>query len=613
MRGDDNGDTREEDSSSEFSDLEPPPEFEKVLEDSGITHNASEPKESPGNGEAKDDFNDNENGESSRDQQSIEVEDDVEEGKIQKSKESSEIGEKGKRKPAKPSPLVHVGSTRDQETELNGSAESDETSSLSKRKLLIAGFCACLFFIVIVQAITIGLFVSQNNSSDKDTSFENDEERSPTLRPTTLVPSTTPTEGNVFESIANDGNSIRLNQVSFCDECTERVTVPDNYHLPWNDRTYVTEFEVNSNGRVNLHCWNFSNCATIDVVVMNLSPNVQGSIYILWEQENVQDEDRISTKQQQRRRNSLTVSFEDVMLFGFFDESPYRVNAQMKISEGEITICYGAGKIQNSWMRAGIYNYTGNYQNFRPATGLPFDKNGYGSTFPAETCQTFSDGGGCVQTANPTYDRYPHTPQPTITPTNYYRTPSPTDWFSRTSPPTITPTNYQTPSPTNWYPRTSLPTRPPTIGPMNYQTPSPTKWFARTAPPTITTDWFSRTSLPTISPTIGPMNYQTPSPTKWFARTAPPTITTDWFSRTSVPTIGPTSYQETPSPTNWYPRTSPPTIIPNHNHISGPNYGNDNALFDDDGYTYPGTSQPTITPNYHHISRPTDDAFDDDN
>lgn len=491
--------TSEEDSSSVFSDLEPPPPEEEV---ENRIPDAPEPLESStgkGEEEKKDDFDGNGN-EGDHDRTTVE---DVEEGTIQHADEPSAMEGAGKPKPVEPSPpLVHDGSNRDvsRRSILNGSStEESETFSGSNRKLMIAGFCLCLFLIVIVQGVTLGLVVSQKNSdkgtsSDRDvilSDSDTDSPRIPTLRPTTVAPSVTPTQGNVFESIANNPGSIRLNQVSFCDECTEYISVNENY-LPWNDWTYVTEIEVNSNGYVNLHCWNYGTCGMIEVVALNLSPNVQGSIYMLWEEEDPRrdlKEDAASAPRQFRRQSTLTISFEEIMLFGFFDDAPYQVNAQVKISEGEITICYGDGKFDFHVMRAGFYNYTNSY-NYQQATGFPFDRYGYTSTFPKDTCQTFSSrngGGDFVPTVSPTY--YWYTSSPTQRWSNWYPTSRPSDWYY-----------YPTSRPTDWNYRSSTPTidwsRSPT--PNYYETSGPT-WDG-SGVPTPTNNYF--TSSPTSSPTF---------------------------------------------------------------------------------------------------------------
>lgn len=348
------------DGSSEFSDLEPPStQAEESSQVQVEIRNPPEPKDDSRE-EEKEEIGDNEKEEGDVIEQGniAKVAEDVEEGKTMIAT-SEDVKENETPKPiqqeqkmVQPSPLVHIGATRN-----SSLRQSEPTASCfsSNRTLLIAGLCLCLFVIVVVQGITLGLVLSQKAASEKETTADNGNDggdvpsgegppRIPTLLPTTM-PSVTPTiQNDAFRSIANEPGAILLNQVSNCDECTEYVKVDAREHyLPWDARMNVTELEVNSNGYVNIYCWNGRNCGMIDIVTLDLFPSAKGSVYLLWEQDSQTSVFFDVESQQLWRTSTLTISFEEVLIFGVPPNSPYQVNAQVKISQGEITICFGAG------------------------------------------------------------------------------------------------------------------------------------------------------------------------------------------------------------------------------------------------------------------------------
>lgn len=157
-------------------------------------------------------------------------------------------------------------------------------------------------------------------------------------------------------------------------------------------------------------------------------------------------------------------------------------------------------------MRTGVYNYTES-RNYKPAMGYPFDRDGYTLTFPGGSCQYFnssSHGGGgiFVPTVSPTYYWYTSSPSQRWT-SNWYPTSQPSYWYY-TSRPNFSPTRFPTPT---YY--TSSPIRSPTRVPTpTFYTYSPIR---------------SPTRFPTPVYTYSPIRYPYPTPNYGGSVTSSPT------------------------------------------------------------------------------------------
>jgi hypothetical protein len=351
-----------------------------------------------------------------------------------------------------------------------------------RRYGLIVFFCMCLLVIVILQGVIIGLVVDRNNNDDDNTSDR--DFQSETSSPTTAsnAPTFSPTLGYIFRSIASNPESIRLDQVSTCDDCSESITFPvgvsSSFLLPWNYDNIISEIMVGSDGYLFLNCYNYGTCGLIHVVALDLAPNVNGDVYILWGEEprtNGQDHPTTSSTStntdhggHQRQPppstgdmiTTLTVSWEDVMVYGYWGADPYRVSAQVKIAMDEISFCFGRGNVNGVMFRTGIMNDTRTDNNsYRPSLISGFDANGYSFNFPSNVCEAIPiddagwiddddddvGWGGNVPTVAP-YSSWPTTAPPwnynypTTAPSDYYQ------WPTTRAPYYTWPT---TPAPTN--------------------------------------------------------------------------------------------------------------------------------------------------------------------
>jgi hypothetical protein len=298
-------------------------------------------------------------------------------------------------------PLVHVGSRKQ-------SAPAPENSSEFPRQRWLVISCSIFLFLVIVsQAVVIGLLaIDDKDDQSNDRDIQGDDLTSPfpitiptatpTATPTTNsifqpAPTATPTTNSIFQpafrSIATAPGAIRLDAVSGCDECAQSFRVPTNYILPWNLDYPVSMVTVESNGVVTLECDFYGTCGYVDVVGMDLDPFVTGDVYILWVRE------QGSTSDQRQPVGdfpnlSLIVSWEEVMVYGYLESQPFKVNSQVTISDGGVEICFGEGDVGGNIFRTGVMNVTGN--GYDAATGDAFSPEGYARQFPDNTCQDFA-------------------------------------------------------------------------------------------------------------------------------------------------------------------------------------------------------------------------------
>eukprot|EP00980_Cylindrotheca_fusiformis_P006903 scaffold1442_cov128-Cylindrotheca_fusiformis.AAC.24 len=293
-------------------------------------------------------------------------------------------------------PLVHVGSER-----RSTRAASTEGSSNSRRKwILMVGCGICLFLVIVSQAVVIAFLVTEDDDDEPSRGVRDEPPASPTQIPT-LRPSIAPASASGFRSISTAPGAVRLRDVSSCDDCFEEVAVPGQYFLPWNSLYAVTSIEIESDGSVSLHNEIIGYLSYIHVIRMDLAPNDQGNIYLLWEPETGNGIERQQVDD--AAKVSITISWENIVPYGYSIDEAFKVNAQVTISEGEVRICFGEGDVGGLEFETALTNYTSN--GFAPATGDGFSSDGSSNQFPSNTCQTFADtmGAPTANTASPTW------------------------------------------------------------------------------------------------------------------------------------------------------------------------------------------------------------------
>eukprot|EP00980_Cylindrotheca_fusiformis_P008478 scaffold1794_cov107-Cylindrotheca_fusiformis.AAC.5 len=300
-------------------------------------------------------------------------------------------------------PLMHVGSER-----RSTRAASSQGSSSSRRKwiLMVIGCCGICLFLVIVSVVIAFLVVTEDDDDEPSRGVRDEPSASPTQIPTLLRPSIAPTSAaSGFRSISKAPGAVRLRDVSSCDDCFEAVAVPGQYFLPWNSLYAVTSIEIESDGSVSLQNEVIGYLSYINVIRMDLAPNDQGNIYLLWEPETGNGIERRQVDD--AAKVSITISWENIIVpYGYSIDEPFKVvNAQVKISEGEVRICFGEGDVGGLEFETALTNYTSN--GFAPATGDGFSSDGSSNQFPSNTCQIFTDTmGGSTFVPSQSYTSY---------------------------------------------------------------------------------------------------------------------------------------------------------------------------------------------------------------
>jgi len=188
--------------------------------------------------------------------------------------------------------------------------------------------------------------------------------------------------GTAFSSIASPSN--RLSQVSECDDCVEKVTLP--FDLTWITGEVFDTVGVSSNGAISVPYNSDSLCCRpwpiapggyydaaiprISVAQEDLFPSYGGGdIYML----------------EAADGDSVTFSWENMAFFGC---SSCRINAQVTLHKsGSITFCWGSGDTGFNSIAAGIED-----DEFSLAFPVPlpgFDQYGITGTYPAGQCACF--------------------------------------------------------------------------------------------------------------------------------------------------------------------------------------------------------------------------------
>ena len=318
------------------------------------------------------------------------------------------------------SPMVHMGrpstkgrkfaesktpsASKEPKPEPSESQHDSIPSGMSTRSKVMIYFCFCLSIVFILQGIIIGMLVEGNAKDDniKRVAAIGDDEGL-TERPTpvdTPTPTSAPTfdvqqPGYLFQSIASTPGAFRVNELSFCDDCSAAIYPGPDDRLQWDFSAWINEVIIDSNGLVTLNCQLYGVCGMIDLTgSLDLAPNVNGSVYALWGREpprtDLDQSSHITTSTARQRQTNLvttlTLSWEDVSLYGYDDTSRFSINAQVKISQQEVVFCYGEGNVNGATFRSGIANYTNEYE-FTPVDITGFDNEGFSQTFPENTCE----------------------------------------------------------------------------------------------------------------------------------------------------------------------------------------------------------------------------------
>lgn len=274
------------------------------------------------------------------------------------------------------------------------SASDGSSGGTSTRTKVLIYFCFCMSIVFILQGIIIGMVVDDKDDGNGTRGANVELTQSPvsvgnpTGSPTVLDIQATSYN---FQSIASAPGAYLLQKVSGCDDCSMSIYPEADSELKWNAFVSIREIVVDSNGFFELNCPLYGVCGTIDLTEsLDLAPDVSGNIYALWGKEPRRRTPAHHGSNSKQTPNStlvttLTISWEDVNLFGYDDTRRYRVNAQVKLSEQEIVFCFGEGNVNGAIFRSGILNYTDGYE-YTPVRLEGFDWDGYSTTFPANSC-----------------------------------------------------------------------------------------------------------------------------------------------------------------------------------------------------------------------------------
>eukprot|EP00980_Cylindrotheca_fusiformis_P003538 scaffold785_cov95-Cylindrotheca_fusiformis.AAC.4 len=130
-----------------------------------------------------------------------------------------------------------------------------------------------------------------------------------------------------------------------------------------------------------LGCFDSAFCATIDVIAADLDPSIEGAeygnIYVLWDQKDRRVTATGDQRQQRPRRTAPTpiVSWEhDDALDESTTSSPYRINAQVRITSEEIMFCDGGGNVTGNLFQSCVRNAINSV--FEPLVMRVFDSSG---------------------------------------------------------------------------------------------------------------------------------------------------------------------------------------------------------------------------------------------
>jgi hypothetical protein len=213
----------------------------------------------------------------------------------------------------------------------------------------------------------------------------------PPTAPTTspLSYTTSPLSYSSFSSLIPVPGTVRLNTVSSCDDCEERVELPFTFY--WLGRHAFSRIYVSSNGQITIdesNCYssNSYRCGRIAVISGDLYPTTSGSIRFLGEYVGPDI--------------SFKVSWESIALYGNRNAN---ISASARVFvNGTIELCWGVtANLGETSLLAGIFDSTRSV--FAPADGWPFDENGSFSArngpgyLPTNLCQRFLATSVCDQ------------------------------------------------------------------------------------------------------------------------------------------------------------------------------------------------------------------------
>ncbi|CAJ1954923.1 unnamed protein product [Cylindrotheca closterium] len=316
---------------------------------------------------------------------------------------------KGLKSPESKRPTASSNNEPKQEPSVSDSQHNSvppPSSGMSTRSKVMIYVCFCLSIVFILQGVIIGMLMEsndENNNTKRVATIGEDEGL--TERPTPVdspTPTFAPTFGveepsYLYESIASTPGAFRVVEVSLCDDCSAAIYPSSDDRLDWDASAWINEVIIDSNAIVTLNCYLHGVCGMIDLMgSIDLAPNVNGNVYALWGKEsprtNLDDHaDHSSSPLKARQRpmdliTTLTLSWEDVSIFGYDDTSRFRINAQVKISQQEVVFCYGEGNVNGTTFRSGIGNYTNGYE-YTAVDITGFDNRGFSDTFPKNTCE----------------------------------------------------------------------------------------------------------------------------------------------------------------------------------------------------------------------------------
>eukprot|EP00980_Cylindrotheca_fusiformis_P000801 scaffold196_cov113-Cylindrotheca_fusiformis.AAC.2 len=391
-----------------------------------------------------------------------------------------------------------------------GTASEEEATTTNNTKAILF-FGICVFIIVVLQCVIVGLVVTRDNDSNDDSDIAPQQSKQPVSSPPSesTILSTAPTTSSTtsptntgFQPLASDPAATNVTVACSCDNYFGEYALPElGNNLFWSNSDRFSNITVNSNGFLDLGCFDSAFCATIDVVAVDVDSSIEGAeygnVYVLWDQKDRRVTATGDQRQQRPPRTAptLIVSWEhDDALDGSTASSPYRINAQVRITSEEITFCYGEGNVTGRLFQAGVRNNINGV--FEPLAMRVFDSSGRSYIFPENSCESILmkdlTNGGFVPSFFPSLLPSSSIEESTSqTPTNDSWQPS----MSPTNGPTMTPTNGPTMTPTNG--PTIAPTNGPTMTPTNDPTMTPTN---------------GPTMAPTNDPSMPPSNYPSVGP-----------------------------------------------------------------------------------------------------